>query len=222
MGMGLSGLASGFDWKSMVDQLIEVSRAPQNRMRSEQSKNSSKTNAINEIKPNFISNYMSVMSKVVNNQLSLIKTIDKVNFVLTNTDGFSTKPRNVQVSISGTSNVDKTSKNANTTYEEMVNDMTTLGTDLSEYYNQIFVDNNRLVEKDWNSSYTFSLEINEGIESARLMNAMYQEILNNKEKITVYFNKLNTKIIDKNNQLKELNLNYKKEIKKIFFHKLYI
>jgi flagellar hook-associated protein 2 len=50
MGMGLSGLASGFDWKSMVDQLIEVSRAPQNRMRSEQSKNSSKTNAINEIK----------------------------------------------------------------------------------------------------------------------------------------------------------------------------
>ena len=50
MGMGLSGLASGFDWKSMVDQLIEVSRAPQNRMRSEQSKNSSKTSAINEIK----------------------------------------------------------------------------------------------------------------------------------------------------------------------------
>lgn len=34
----------------MVDQLIEVSRAPQNRMRSEQSKNSSKTSAINEIK----------------------------------------------------------------------------------------------------------------------------------------------------------------------------
>ena len=50
MGMQLSGLASGFDWKSMVDQLIEVSRAPQNRMRAEQAKNSSKTSAINEIK----------------------------------------------------------------------------------------------------------------------------------------------------------------------------
>ena len=50
MGMQLSGLASGFDWKSMVDQLIEVSRAPQNRMRTEQAKNSSKTSAINEIK----------------------------------------------------------------------------------------------------------------------------------------------------------------------------
>ena len=50
MGMALSGLASGFDWKSMVDQLIEVSRAPQKRMQTEQSTNSSKTSAINEIK----------------------------------------------------------------------------------------------------------------------------------------------------------------------------
>jgi len=50
MGMQLSGLASGFDWKTMVDQLIEVSRAPQNRMRTEQAKNSSQTSAINEIK----------------------------------------------------------------------------------------------------------------------------------------------------------------------------
>jgi flagellar hook-associated protein 2 len=50
MGMALSGLASGFDWKSIVDQLIEVSRAPQNRMRTEKSTNASKTSAINEIK----------------------------------------------------------------------------------------------------------------------------------------------------------------------------
>jgi flagellar hook-associated protein 2 len=50
MGMALSGLASGFDWKSIVDQLIEVSRAPQNRMRTEKSTNASKTSALNEIK----------------------------------------------------------------------------------------------------------------------------------------------------------------------------
>lgn len=50
MGMALSGLASGFDWKSIVDQLIEVSRAPQNRMRTEKSTNASKSSAINEIK----------------------------------------------------------------------------------------------------------------------------------------------------------------------------
>jgi flagellar hook-associated protein 2 len=34
--LGLSGLASGFDWRSLVDQLSEVERAPQRRMRSEQ------------------------------------------------------------------------------------------------------------------------------------------------------------------------------------------
>ena len=48
--MALSGLASGFDWKSIVDQLIEVSRSPQNRMRTEKSSNSSKSSSINEIK----------------------------------------------------------------------------------------------------------------------------------------------------------------------------
>lgn len=50
MGLALSGLASGFDWKSIVDQLIEVSRAPQNRMRTEKSQLATKSSAINEIK----------------------------------------------------------------------------------------------------------------------------------------------------------------------------
>ena len=50
MGLALSGLASGFDWKSIVDQLIEVSRAPQNRMRTEKSALSTKTSALNDIK----------------------------------------------------------------------------------------------------------------------------------------------------------------------------
>ncbi|MFM8982448.1 MAG: flagellar cap protein FliD N-terminal domain-containing protein [Spartobacteria bacterium] len=49
MGLALSGLASGFDWKSIVDQLIEVSRAPQNRMRKDQSANATKTSALNDI-----------------------------------------------------------------------------------------------------------------------------------------------------------------------------
>ena len=36
MDLSLSGLASGFDWKSVVDQLVEIERAPQRRARSEQ------------------------------------------------------------------------------------------------------------------------------------------------------------------------------------------
>ncbi|MFM1770109.1 MAG: hypothetical protein RJA22_2638 [Verrucomicrobiota bacterium] len=34
--LGLAGLASGFDWRSLVDQLADVERAPGRRMRSEQ------------------------------------------------------------------------------------------------------------------------------------------------------------------------------------------
>jgi flagellar hook-associated protein 2 len=34
--LGLSGLASGFDWRSMVDQLTEVDRAPQRLLQTEQ------------------------------------------------------------------------------------------------------------------------------------------------------------------------------------------
>lgn len=34
--LGLSGLASGFDWRSMVDQLAEVDRAPQRLLQTEQ------------------------------------------------------------------------------------------------------------------------------------------------------------------------------------------
>ncbi len=36
MELALSGLASGFDWKSVVDQLVDVERAPQRRARREQ------------------------------------------------------------------------------------------------------------------------------------------------------------------------------------------
>ena len=36
MDLGLSGLASGFDWRALIEQLSEVERAPQRRLRTEQ------------------------------------------------------------------------------------------------------------------------------------------------------------------------------------------
>jgi flagellar hook-associated protein 2 len=35
--LGVAGLASNFDWRSLVDQLTDVERAPQRRMQTEQS-----------------------------------------------------------------------------------------------------------------------------------------------------------------------------------------
>src|SRR3569832_302622 len=37
MDLGVSGLASGFAWRSLISQLLDVERAPEQQMRSEQS-----------------------------------------------------------------------------------------------------------------------------------------------------------------------------------------
>lgn len=42
----VAGIASGFDWATMVDQLMEVERAPQQRLRTEQSTNTTKKDAL--------------------------------------------------------------------------------------------------------------------------------------------------------------------------------
>lgn len=45
--LSLSGLASGFDWKSVVDQLSDLERAPQRRLRTEQSRINQRKDAVN-------------------------------------------------------------------------------------------------------------------------------------------------------------------------------
>jgi flagellar hook-associated protein 2 len=71
MGMALSGLASGFDWKSIVDQLVEVSRAPQTRMRREQTTNSQKSSALEDVRAKLAALKTSIAN--LNSQDSLLK-----------------------------------------------------------------------------------------------------------------------------------------------------
>jgi flagellar hook-associated protein 2 len=48
--LGVAGLASGFDWKSFIDQMTEISRAPQKRLLTEQNQISQRNNALSSIK----------------------------------------------------------------------------------------------------------------------------------------------------------------------------
>lgn len=48
-GLQLSGLASGFDWKSVVDQLMAIEQAPITRLEQEQLSNTLRSNALNEL-----------------------------------------------------------------------------------------------------------------------------------------------------------------------------
>ena len=47
--MSISGLASGFDWKSVVDQLTSVERTPQTKVRTEQATLASRRTALGQI-----------------------------------------------------------------------------------------------------------------------------------------------------------------------------
>ena len=49
MDLGISGLASGFDWKTLVDQLADVERAPQKRLRNDQATLGERNNAYGSI-----------------------------------------------------------------------------------------------------------------------------------------------------------------------------
>lgn len=51
--LGVAGLASGFDWKSFVEQMTDINRAPQKRLLIEQNQISLRNNALNSIKTQF-------------------------------------------------------------------------------------------------------------------------------------------------------------------------
>ena len=48
--LGVAGLASGFDWKSFIDQMTNINRAPQRRLLLEQNAIGLRNNALNTIK----------------------------------------------------------------------------------------------------------------------------------------------------------------------------
>jgi flagellar hook-associated protein 2 len=48
--LAISGLASGFDWQSLVSQLVAVERAPEQTLRDQQSQIQQQNNALGSIK----------------------------------------------------------------------------------------------------------------------------------------------------------------------------
>ncbi|MDB6130807.1 MAG: flagellar hook protein [Verrucomicrobiales bacterium] len=74
MDLGISGLASGFDWKTLVSQLADAERTPQTRLRTEQSKIAQQKNAYDSIK---------TQMGVLNNRLTTLKDPDLYNSRLT-------------------------------------------------------------------------------------------------------------------------------------------
>lgn len=93
---------------------------------------------INGTRNSFESGLNSLTTDLINNQTDLIRTIDKINLLLTETDGFRNKSgKNILFDISGTTQVDPSSSQPNTK-DEMLNDVQTVGYDLLSLHGEIF------------------------------------------------------------------------------------
>jgi flagellar hook-associated protein 2 len=61
-GLQLTGLASGLDWRSLVDKLISVERLPQDRLRAQKNLGQQKTNVLDALKTSLTELQKSVQS----------------------------------------------------------------------------------------------------------------------------------------------------------------
>jgi len=111
----------------------------------------------------------------------MVRTIDKINLVLTETDGFrNSKGGNVILELTPSSNITPGSYGADT-LEEMTNDMEIIGVDLQILYNKIFGTNGLINNSELYSGYltdSFNTE-----EQTRFCTVSYKLMLSDPEKI---------------------------------------
>jgi outer membrane protein OmpA-like peptidoglycan-associated protein len=88
------------------------------------------------------------INDLVNSQTEFVRVNDKLNLVVTETDGFKNKKGGINIlELSATTEVDVSSSQSNT-QEELLADIQTVGFDLQAFYDQIFEDGGMLPPKD--------------------------------------------------------------------------
>ena len=88
------------------------------------------------------------MNDLLNTQTEFVRVNDKINLIITETDGFKNKKGGINIlELSATTDVDVSSSQSNT-QEELLADIQTVGFDLQAFYDQIFEDGGMLPPKD--------------------------------------------------------------------------
>ena len=92
--------------------------------------------------------FNGVMNDLLNTQTEFVRVNDKLNLIVTETDGFKNKKGGINIlELSATTEVDVSSSQVNT-QEELLADIQTVGFDLQAFYDQIFEDGGMLPPKD--------------------------------------------------------------------------
>jgi len=144
------------------------------------------TNIINNQKNEFLSTFESNISEVINSEIELIKTLNKLNLVLDNTDGYRNKKGDIFIyPISATTEIDTSSPNTpSDTREELLNDINLVGEDLGFYYESIFLGGtNSLLNPNINSLYEGFFPSNlDTPEYTRFATAFFKRVINDTNK----------------------------------------
>jgi hypothetical protein len=103
-------------------------------------------------------------STIANEELKLIFTIDKLNFVTSKNDGYIAKNGDVVIySLSGGTGVDPSSVGVTDTYSELVQDFLKVRSDLNEYYDKLYQD--KIIASGTTDEYNDQFVFNTYIES---------------------------------------------------------
>lgn len=151
------------------------------------------TEFVNGTRNEFESLLTSKIGDLDKTQIEMIRVIDKINLILTETDGYrNNKGGNTILELTPSTNITPGSLGSNT-LEEMTNDMELIGVDLQLLYNKIFNNGGLITNTDLYSNYLtgdFNTE-----EQTRFCTASYKTMLNEPEKIkeTLLKNGLNEK-----------------------------
>ena len=122
------------------------------------------TTVIENKKKNFSAIMETKLNDLVTKEQELIRVVDKINFVQTETDGFKRGGTPIIYGLTATTEVNETSTGANNTLEEFVNDYKTVANNINTFYTNLGTNN--IMTADWDnstfsSSLIFIFEINE-------------------------------------------------------------
>lgn len=124
MDLSISGLASGFDWKTLVDALAEAERVPQTRLKADQSTLQQRNSAYGSLKSQLLSLKTSVDtlkdsalydSRTVTNSDTSVATATVATGAMPGTYAFNIYQLATSASLSGQSDVGKAVGSAATT-----------------------------------------------------------------------------------------------------------
>lgn len=136
---------------------------------------------VNGTKANFESNLTSKISDLEKNQLEVVRVIDKLNLILTETDGYrNSRGANTLLELTPTNQVSPDSTDSNT-LQELSNDMVRVGQDMQSFYDLLFKDNSFVRNESFTSGYltgTFDTP-----EQTRFCTAAYKDIIENPEQV---------------------------------------